>query len=288
MKRYRIPELAQKYMKHDMISNNMEMPVFPDIRIRLLSVFLDKNPVVKRNSELYSLATSLVQMALDTHDLIDPSDETKPEREMRTRQVNVLAGDFFSSRFYQLLAQAGEVDMIQQLSDAVAEVNRLKMNMYMRMKQLLVTTDEYMSTLVQLKTELFTAFNQFVDDVNKKYWPELLQAFTLCEIVREEMSRENDLHTFEGSWAYWHILQEGVEEDQTLLRENKIEDRHVKTLWTKYNIHNLLLDKLRHTVTDIQSMLREPVPDKFLRELMNIGEPFFRMSRETLTVVKEG
>ncbi|WP_018755312.1 heptaprenyl diphosphate synthase component 1 [Paenibacillus terrigena] len=288
MKRYRIPELAEKAMKHDMISSNMEMPDFPDARIRLLFVYLDKNPTIKRNSELYALASSLVQMGLDTHDLIDTDDEKKSEREMRTRQVNVLAGDFFSSRFYQLLAQAGEVNMVRQLSDAVCEVNRQKMNLYMRVKQLLLSTDEYLSLLVQLKMYLLTAFQSVMDEVNQKTWPDMLRAFTQCEIVREEMNKNNELRSFKGSWAYWHILQEGTEEDQLLLRDNKVEVRHIQSLWTKYNIHNLLLDKLRQTIADIQNMLREPVSEKIHRDLMSIAEPFLRITHEPLTVVKEG
>jgi len=288
MKRYRIPELAEKAMKHDMISSNMEMPDFPDARIRLLFVYLDKNPTIKRNSELYALASSLVQMGLDTHDLIDTDDEKKSEREMRTRQVNVLAGDFFSSRFYQLLAQAGEVNMVRQLSEAVCEVNRQKMNLYMRVKQLLLSTDEYLSLLIQLKMYLFTAFQSIIDEVNQKTWTDMLRAFTQCEIVREEMNKNNELRSFKGSWAYWHILQEGTEEDQLLLRDNKVEVRHIQSLWTKYNIHNLLLDKLRQTIADIQNMLREPVSEKIHRDLMSIAEPFLRITHEPLTVVKEG
>ncbi|WP_314585402.1 heptaprenyl diphosphate synthase component 1 [Paenibacillus terrigena] len=288
MKRYRIPEMAEKAMKHDMISSNMEMPDFPDARIRLLFVYLDKNPTIKRNSELYALASSLVQMGLDTHDLIDTDDEKKSEREMRTRQVNVLAGDFFSSRFYQLLAQAGEVKMVRQLSEAVCEVNRQKMNLYMRVKQLLLSTDEYLSLLVQLKMYLFTAFQSVMDEVNQKTWPDMLRAFTQCEIVREEMNKNNELRSFKGSWAYWHILHEGTEEDQLLLRDNKVEVRHIQSLWTKYNIHNLLLDKLRQTIADIQNMLREPVSEKINRDLMSIAEPFLRITHEPLTVVKEG
>ncbi|WP_193726915.1 heptaprenyl diphosphate synthase component 1 [Paenibacillus guangzhouensis] len=288
MKRYRIPELAQKAMKHDMISSNMEMPDFPDARIRLLIVYLDKTPSIKRNSELYALVTSLVQMGLDTHDLIDTDDEKKSEREMRTRQVNVLAGDFFSSRFYQLLAQAGEVNMVRQLSEAICEVNRQKMNLYMRVKQLLLSTDDYMSMLVELKMYLFTTFQYFMDEVNQKSWPDMLRAFTQCEIVREELNKNRELRTFKGSWAFWHILQEGTEEDQQLLRDNQVEVRHIKSLWTKYNIHNLLLDKLRQTIADIQNMLREPISEKVHRDLMSIAEPFLRITREPLTVVKEG
>lgn len=288
MKRYRIPELAQKYMKHEMIASHMKEPIFPDTRIRLLSILLDKHPAVKRNSELYALVTSLVQMALDTHELIEPSDERKPEREMRVRQVNVLAGDFFSSRFYQLLAASGEVGMIQQLSTAVAEINRIKMDFYMRIKQLRLTTEEYVTTLIQLKTQLFTAFQSSMEEVPKLSWSPLFRAFTECEIVREEIERPLSAASFHGSWGFWHILNAGLDEDRELLRDEKLSDRQVTGLWSKYQIHSLLMDRLRAGVTTIQALMRDDLHDKTMKDIWSIAEPFVRLTHETVTVVKKG
>ena len=66
-----------------------------------------------RTSELFTLATSLVQLGLDTHDLVTASNDVKEKKAARSRQLKVLAGDYFSARFYHLLAQAGQIDMIK-------------------------------------------------------------------------------------------------------------------------------------------------------------------------------
>lgn len=159
MKTYRIPEIAQKYVDHDIIQAHTALPDFPDARLRLLYAFLNEQEPHKTHSELYTLVVSLVQLGMDTHDLIDTDLERRTEPEMRSRQLKVLAGDYFSATFYQLLSQAGQIDMISKISGAVSEVNRLKVNLYVRMRQLKMSAEEYLSLTVQLKATLFEIFS---------------------------------------------------------------------------------------------------------------------------------
>src|SRR5699024_4157598 len=60
------------------------------------------------------LAIMLVQIALDTHDLIPngKQDMTMSETE---KQLSVLAGDYYSGLYYSLLAEIGEVSLIQKI-----------------------------------------------------------------------------------------------------------------------------------------------------------------------------
>ena len=126
MNSYRIPEIAKQYTEYDMIQTHTDLPDFPEFRTRLLFAFLNGNNKLSSSSELFTLATSLVQLGLDTHDLVTVSNDVKEKKAARSRQLKVLAGDYFSSRFYQSLAQAGQIEMIKQLSNAICEVNRLK------------------------------------------------------------------------------------------------------------------------------------------------------------------
>lgn len=70
MNSYRIPEIASKYLEHDMIQKHTDLPHFPDFRSRLLYAFLDKHSVLAKQSELFTLVTSLVQIGMDTHDMV--------------------------------------------------------------------------------------------------------------------------------------------------------------------------------------------------------------------------
>ena len=138
---------------------------------------------------------------------------------MRSRQLKVLAGDYYSSRFYQLLAQAGQVGMIRRISNGVCEVNKIKVNFYMKMKQLKLTAEEYLNQCVQVKTELFTVFTEILDEKMARVWTELLQGLGRCEVVMDELLRSDKPEQFNNSWGYWHVLQVGTDEEKRKLND---------------------------------------------------------------------
>jgi len=276
MKPYRIPELAKKYADHEMIQTYTELPEFPDSRIRLLFAFLANQTTPLRHSELYSLVVSLVQLGMDTHDMIDSDSGHVPEREMRSRQLKVLAGDYFSSRFYHLLAQAGQVDMIRRISEGVCEVNKLKMNLYVKMKQLQVTAEDYLDQSIRVKTELFQVFTDILDDRDVRDWLELLHGFGRCEVLLEELARSEKPERFGGSWGYWHVLDEGGEEEKRRLADKNGDMPLAVALLAKYDIRSLLADKLKQSVSHVLSYASKLDPEKLMRELLQIGESFRR------------
>ncbi|GGF88742.1 heptaprenyl diphosphate synthase component 1 [Paenibacillus abyssi] len=276
MKPYRIPEIAKKYVEYDMIQNYTELPEFPDSRIRLLYAFLANERNAEKHSELYALVVSLVQMGMDTHDLIDTGEGFKHEKAMRSRQLKVLAGDYFSSRFYHLLSQAGQIDMIRKISDAVCEVNRLKMNLYIKMKQLRVSAEEYIQARIQLKTELLDVFTDMLEERYSRLWPDLLHGFSRCEVVVKEIERIESVERFAGSWAYWHVMQEGTEEEKRQLTESEYEESVIRGLLAKYDIRSQLIDKLKSSVAHVQSVAQRLESDKLVKELCSIGESFLR------------
>ncbi|GGD69228.1 heptaprenyl diphosphate synthase component 1 [Paenibacillus nasutitermitis] len=276
MKSYRIPELAKKYADHEMIQTYTELPEFPDSRIRLLFAFLTNQKAPFQHSELYSLVVSLVQLGMDTHDLIDSDSGHVPEREMRSRQLKVLAGDYFSSRFYHLLAQAGQVDMVKRISEGVCEVNKLKMNLYVKMKQLRVTAEDYLDQSIGLKTELFRVFTDMLDDEAITDWRELLQGFGRCEVLVEELARSEKPERFGGSWGYWHVLEEGNEEEKRKLVEKSGDLPFASALLAKYDIRSMLAGKLKQSISHVLSYSSKLDPEKLMRELIQIGESFQR------------
>jgi heptaprenyl diphosphate synthase len=276
MKPYRIPEIAKKYVEYDMIQNHTELPEFPDSRVRLLLAFLMNERHSEPNSELYALVVSLVQLGMDTHDLIDTDSQRGPEKEMRSRQLKVLAGDYFSSRFYNLLSQAGQIEMIRKLSGAVCEVNRLKMNLYIKMKNLRVSAEDYITQCIALKSELFSVFGGLVEERFARMWPEILHGFSHCEVVLQELARMDAPGRFHRSWGYWQVMQEGSEEDRRQLAERPQEEGLIRSLIAKYDLRSQLHNKLRVSVDHVLQMAGRLDSDKLVKELYQIGESFLR------------
>lgn len=276
MKSYRIPELTSKYVEYDMIQMHTELPTLADLRVRLLHIFLGDNRTLSKFSELYAIVISLVQLGMDTHDMIDTDLGKRSMREMRARQLKVLAGDYFSSRFYYLLAQAGQIDMVSRISGAVCEVNRLKVNLYTKMKQLKVTAEDYLNQMIQLKSELFAIFQPFLDGALSRQWPELLHHVSKCELVVEELQRSESPANFRNSWAYWHVMQEGTEEERARLSESEQEPAFIQGLVLKYNIRNQLTAKLQAASESIRHTAKRLESDSLSGELSLLLEGYMK------------
>jgi heptaprenyl diphosphate synthase len=287
MNSYRIPEIAKQYTEYDMIQIHTDLPDFPELRARLLFAFLNGSTKLRATSELYALATSLVQLALDTHDMVTPSNEVKEKKAARSRQLKVLAGDYFSSRFYHLLAQAGQIEMIKQLSGAICEVNRLKMNVYTKMKQFKLTAEDYIHQTVEIKSQLFLSFSEFMADVYDQVWPEVLRSYTECEVIFDEIFRTESAAEFRGSWGFWHILQYGTKEERKQLQTEDADGVKVRALIHKYNVTSQLYQMLDAHIKQLQNKVQELDSDKLISELFHIGEPFLRFAENQPKVLEE-
>ncbi|MBW5446642.1 heptaprenyl diphosphate synthase [Cohnella sp. CFH 77786] len=274
MTRYRVEQLAHKYMNHDMISLHTELPGFPSGRVRLLHAVLSQQPSAASHRELLALVASLVQMGLDTHDMVEngPADAKNGMPAMRSRQLKVLAGDYFSSRFYHLLSQAGQIEAVRLLSEAICDLNRIKMNVYSKMKQLKLGAEEYVHYGAEIKSGLFLSFTGFMHGLYERLWPELVERYCRCEVLLQEL-RETEAAPGRG-WGFWHVMQEGTEEDQRALRENRDDSSLIRHLMDKYGVAEKLGGLLRQSAVQLRELVGRFPSDKLVRELQPLIEPF--------------
>ncbi|MGG3282425.1 heptaprenyl diphosphate synthase component 1 [Paenibacillus solani] len=285
MKPYRVPELAEKYTQYDMIQKHTDLPEFPDARVHLLYIFLkDSGKNIAGHEELYALVTSLVQLGLDTHESIDVTEGNQGEAMMRSRQLKVLAGDYFSSRFYQLLAHKGEIAVISLLSRAVSDVNVMKMRLYGKMKKSLLPSEEYLQLTVQLNMQLFLSFTPLLEVSVQETWEKLLKEFTACETIVREMERCAAPEIGRGGYAFWHLIESGSEEERNLLVSKKTDMKDWKKLILKHKASEKLLDKLRDSVNVIQQLLASRGDSPCTGML----DPFLKRLSTYRSVVSEG
>jgi heptaprenyl diphosphate synthase len=271
-----IAQIANKYMSHDMISKHTDLPDFPEGRVALLQAVLSHQPAVASQKELLSVVTSLVQMALDTHDMVN--NDSGPAQAgtvgMRAQQLKVLAGDYFSSRFYQLLSQAGHIDQIRRLSEAVCDINTVKMKLYAKMTNFSLSAEEYVQHRVELKTRLFHSFSAVMSGVYERFWLELVDIFSRCEVLLHELVCLEVQAPLADGWGVWHILEGGAEEDRRAAVEKREDVGFMRSLFNKYAVGDKLSSLLEHSVTQLQAIVQRLQSDKLLRELQPLIEPF--------------
>ncbi|WP_217592756.1 heptaprenyl diphosphate synthase component 1 [Cohnella sp. GbtcB17] len=276
MTRKPIAQLARKYTEYDMITRHTDLPEFPEGRVRLLQAVLADLQELGGQAELYPLATSLVQLGLDTHDLVEneESGAKAQTKQMRARQMKVLAGDYFSGRFYHLLSQAGQIETVKRLSEAVCEVNRIKMSLYGKMKQMRVNAEEYVSYGSAIRGVLFMSFSHLMSGMYAKLWPELVERFSRCELLLQELLRLQRPDDLSGSWGVWHVLGEGSPEDRRAIEERADDHGLLRQLMDKYGVADKLVALLRQSAGQLQAMLPKLPSDKLAAELSNLIEPF--------------
>lgn len=277
MTRYRVGQLAQKYTEHDMISLHTDLPDFPDGRIRLLHAVLSHQPAAAGHKELLSLVASLIQLGLDTHDMVEdrPAGSKEGMPAMRARQLKVLAGDYFSSRFYQLLSQAGQIDAVRRLSEAICDLNRIKMNAYAKMKQLKWNAEEYIHYGAEIKSGLFLSFTGLMHGLYERLWPELVERFCRCETLLQELRATEKAERLQGGWGYWHVMQEGTEDDRRKLSDSREDGGLLRHLMDKYEVAEKLGGLLRQSAVQLREMIGRFPSEKLARELQPLIDPFF-------------
>jgi len=289
MKPYRIPQLAKSYTDYDMIQRHAELPPFPDVRGHLLYIFLNHgHSGLQRNGELYTLVTALIQLGLDTHEVIDRSGGDPGGDLMRSRQLKVLAGDYFSSWFYQLLAKHEQIEMVGVLSTAIAEFNVMKASLYSKMKGMLLSAEQYLQHTVQLNMQLFLSFTSMIEAPLAELWKNLLREFSECEAVALELRRGGEPSGALDGYCYWHLLESASEEEKPLLRERNLDLKDWKKLKMKYKCDSVLRDKLHQSVDSIRELLQGVKDESLIRELSAALDRFLLQTKISGQAAGEG
>src|SRR5699024_6265809 len=130
-------------MKHTYLHKFIDKPTIDEDKLFILVSILNRAFVSSKQKEQYIITTMLVQLALDTHDLVPSSTDNGDYHAASEipKQLTVLAGDYYSGLYYFLLSEIEDFAMIQTLASAIKKVNEYKMNLYYREIQ---TIDEFL------------------------------------------------------------------------------------------------------------------------------------------------
>jgi heptaprenyl diphosphate synthase len=104
----------------------------------------------------------------------------------------------------------------------------------------------------------------------------MLQGYTRCEVLLDELRRLDRENEVRSGWAFWHLLQIGTKEEKKLLRLGETDPGKLRTLLHKYNVRATLLQMLEYQFKLLSDKIRQFDSDKLVSELNRIGDPFAR------------
>jgi len=251
---YRVRQQASQYLDYDIIRQYTELPELPDYQIQLMLSFLHNGRSNGRRSELYTLVTSLVQVGLDAHDHVVSRDFGGDLQQMRAKQLKVLAGDYLSGKYYELLSMAEDIDAVRALSEAISEVNLTKMKMYMRKGQRDLTGQQYLELLLAIRTRLFLAFEEEVAPDNRSLWRDLLECGTMCEILWHELDMLMEISPDYDGWAVWELLAAVSREERMSCIATLHNPEELRVWFEKYRLKQRLEAMLEEQADEFASL----------------------------------
>ncbi len=104
-------------------------PSIPIFLVKMVCLIMQSYAVPRETIHRYCVAITLLQMGIDTHDRVSVGEE-RTLHGKRSRQLLVLAGDYYSGLFYRLLTEKGDMAAIRKLSEAVCDIHEAKMELY--------------------------------------------------------------------------------------------------------------------------------------------------------------
>ncbi|GGH78992.1 heptaprenyl diphosphate synthase [Pullulanibacillus pueri] len=119
-----IKTIIEEATRHPVLDKYIGRPEIDEDKITVLLAMFRENNAYKHVSK-YISSILIVQMALEIHDSVTLMALHTPS-EIKSRQLTVLAGDFYSAQYYSLLAEVKDYKMIGHISEAIQKLNELK------------------------------------------------------------------------------------------------------------------------------------------------------------------
>lgn len=189
---------------------------------------------------IWSAAAILLQMGLELHTLI--STESKPNPvEMKRRQRYVLAGDYYSSLFYYLLADHQEIEGVQYFSQVIGSINQDKLSWHQKRLEQHTYDHEMIQNLKSITSGLLMAVADFfhVQEEFLKQWKKAASLYLFVDYIE----RSEEWHRFSSATCHqigqeWSQLREELnrlhpQDGRRLLRLLDQKNHFVYSLFAK-------------------------------------------------------
>lgn len=187
----------------------IETPIIDDEKLLFLISIMDRLELSFKEMQNFALSAMLIQIALDTHEYISQSSD-----EEKSRQLTVLAGDYFSGLYYKFLAESEDIGMIRALSHGVKEVNEHKVSLY---KGNIKNIDKVFNDIMTIESSLIIKVAEYL---KADVWNELIANILLFKRLLKEKSK----FMHEGNSFLFEAIKDMVfPEYQSNISESKIE-----------------------------------------------------------------
>lgn len=255
----------QQALHHPYIFKHVEPPVIDDDKLLLLCSITDETNSKIRKETIIS--TMLVQTALDIHERILYIDLVLNDH--KTRQLTVLAGDYYSSLYYERLTAINEQQLIRLLAQGIKEINELK-TLFLYGENIKVP--KLLSTQSKIESNIINQFS--IATIGKEISTEFKLLLLLKRLLNEKMLEEKSEHSLWTHLFGRHLNKIKPSNNIELLSANMYKEtrqtvdsiifkkyRKLKTLLTTYENENsvvhIIFDNLTAKLNKLSKFSKE-------------------------------
>lgn len=174
----------EEKISYSFLKETIEKPAINEDELFILSQLVPDNGTLsdhERNT--YVTTIMLVQIALNTHELVKENSPEETNQEKLVNQLHVLAGDYYSGLYYYLLADIEDLAFIHKLASAIKAINELKIKLHYKEY---TTFKEY----IQLKLDIqFLLFESVAIYFNRKDLIASIHQWMYISILLKEKNR---------------------------------------------------------------------------------------------------
>ncbi|MBY0122585.1 heptaprenyl diphosphate synthase component 1 [Bacillus sp. S/N-304-OC-R1] len=176
-----IKEQIEEKIRHPYLLKYIESPIIDEDKLLILISALDHIQLPEDKLRNYAITIMLIQIALDTHELV--SNEELHADQLKHRQLTVLAGVYYSGLYYKILAGLEDISMIRSLATGIKEVNEHKISVYQKAVE---AVDILMESIKKVECSLFDKVFDLIEDRN---WCEFASNLMLLKRLISEKNK---------------------------------------------------------------------------------------------------
>lgn len=281
-----VRERVFREMNHAYMVRFQPHPTLDMFQMQLSFLLLQAAELPLEDIELLMTVVLLIHHGLAVHDTIAASCAQADER---YRQLNVLAGVYYSSKYYYLLAQANRVTDVRQFSRAISRINEAKAEQEQLQQDLSCPEERYMRMRERIHGELLHALRETYLP-GEPLWEEIVSAFVRARVLQEEY------HGLEqGNWmlnlANIYMYERASKEERRYMKsvpmgqmlDNRLLSFHVKYRTSTHLFR--LMDSCQHAMERLTSIL---TPDNMREQLQSLCQYVTQAMQKKWKFVEQG
>ncbi|MEK4079602.1 heptaprenyl diphosphate synthase component 1 [Solibacillus sp. FSL K6-1126] len=139
-----------QHVHHRALLQNVGQPTLQEEQLFFIQLPFLNGALMNDEHQISAVTVGIVHASLTEHEKVKEVEATSKEQ-----QLLVLSGDYYSGRYYQLLAQSGNIFLIQKLSEGIVNRCEHQIRLYEAQKR---SFEQWIESLMVIESELIAQY----------------------------------------------------------------------------------------------------------------------------------